>query len=120
MDRFRRIISTLGVALSLVAALSLAAAGGAHRMDRGDAAQEAFAAVYGFSADICGEGQGKGIASGDCPVCHLVGAALLPEPATGDLATELRFVAAVVLPQSQRAAQAPTDPARSLRGPPVI
>jgi hypothetical protein len=120
MDRIRRIISTLGVALTLVAALSLAAAGGAHRMDRSDAAQEAFAAVYGFSADICGGGQGKAITNGDCPVCQLVGAALLPEPTTGDLATELRFVAAVVLPQSQRAIKTPTDPARSLRGPPVV
>jgi hypothetical protein len=44
----------------------------------------------------------------------------LPEPTTGDLATELRFVAAVVLPQSQRAIKTPTDPARSLRGPPVV
>lgn len=120
MDRIRRIISTLGVALTLVAALSLAAAGGAHRMDRSDAAQEAFAAVYGSSADICGEGQGKAITNGDCPVCHLVGAALMPEPTNGDLATELRFVAAVVLPQSQRAVEAPHDPARSLRGPPVV
>lgn len=120
MDRSRRLMSTLGVALTLVAALSLAAAGGAHRMDRNDAAQEVFAAAYGISAEICGEGQGKSIANGDCPVCHLVSAALLPEPVTGDLATELRFVAAVVLPQSQRAIKTPTDPARSLRGPPVV
>jgi cytochrome c5 len=120
MDRIRRLISTLGVVLTLVAALSLAAAGGAHRMDLSDAAQEAFAAVYGVSADICGDDQGQGALNGDCPVCHLVAAALLPEPTTGDLATELRFVAAVVLPQSQRAIKTPTDPARSLRGPPVV
>ena len=120
MDRIRRLISTLGVALTLVAAMSLAAAGGAHRIARIDAAQEAIAAVYGLSSDICGESQGKTVATGDCPVCHLVGAALLPEPATGDLATELRFVAEVVLPQSQRAIDTPTDPARSLRGPPVV
>ena len=120
MDRIRRLITTLGVALTLVAALSLAAAGGAHRMDRSDAAQEAFAAVYGVSADICGDDQGEGAAKGDCPVCLLVGAALLTEPASGDLATELRFVAAVVLPQSQRAITTPTDPARNPRGPPVV
>ncbi len=120
MDRIRRLISTLGLALSLVAALSLAAAGGLHHMDRSDAAAQAFAAVYGVAADICGDDQGKGASNGDCPVCHLVGAALLAEPTTGDLATELRFVAAVVLPQSQRAIKTPTDPARSLRGPPVV
>lgn len=120
MDQIRRLISSLGLALALVAALSLAAAGGMHRMDRTDAAQQAFAAVYGLSADICGDEQGKGTANNDCPVCHLVGAALMPEPATGDLATELRFVAQVVLPQSQRAIETPTDPARSLRGPPVV
>jgi hypothetical protein len=120
MDRIRRLISTLGLALTLVAALSLAAAGGVHRMDRSDAAAEAFAAVYGISAEICGDDQGTGAVNGDCPVCHLVGAALLPEPTTGDLATELRFVAAVVLPQSQRAIKTPSDPARSLRGPPVV
>jgi hypothetical protein len=120
MDRIRRLISTFGVALTLVAALSLAAAGGAHRMDRGAAAQEVIAAVYGVSADLCGEGQGKGITKSDCPVCHLVGAALSPEPATGDLRIEGRFVAQVVRPQSQRADESPADPARSPRGPPVV
>jgi hypothetical protein len=119
MDRIRRLISTLGLALTLVAALSLTAAGGAHRIARSDAAQEAIVAVYGVSSGICGEGQGKGPSNGDCPVCQLVGAALMPEPATGDLATELRFVAEAVLPRSQLAIESPDDPARSLRGPPV-
>lgn len=120
MSLFRRLLSTLGVALTLVAALSLAAAGGAHRITRGDAAQEALVAAYGASADICDEGQGKGQIASDCPVCHLVGVAVLPEPASGDLAHELRFVAEVIQPRAQRAVATSVDPARSLRGPPVI
>jgi hypothetical protein len=120
MNLLRRLFSTFGVALTLVAALSLVAAGGAHRMGRGDSAAEAIAAIYGSSAVICGDTEGPSQEGVDCPVCHLVGAAVLPEPVTGDRPMILVVVASTQVAQSQRAIDPPVDPSRSLRGPPLV
>lgn len=56
----------------------------------------------------------------ECPVCHLVGAVVPPDAAQGPMASQLRFVAEVVLPQAQRAAATPPDPAHRTRAPPLV
>ncbi len=120
MNRLLRLLSSLGIMLTLLAALSLAAAGGAHRIAASDAAQEVLAQVFGQDAQICGEVGGKSGLSEECPVCHLVGAVVLPDATQSAKAVELRFVAAVVLPRAQRAADTPLDPAHGTRAPPSV
>lgn len=120
MKSLLRLLSSFGVMVSLLAALSLAAAGGTHRIANMDTAQAAFMQAFGQEAEICGEVGGKSSVSPDCPVCHLVSAVVLPDPVQSPEGIELRFVAQVVLPQAQRAADTPFDPAHAMRGPPLV
>ena len=118
MSRLLHRLSAFGVLLTLLAALSLAAAGGAHRIAPQGAA-EALALVYGQDAQICGAvGGGSGL-SEDCPVCHLVSAVPLPSPAAAPKPLVLRFAELVRPAQAQRAADAPLNPAHATRAPPL-
>lgn len=108
------------MALALLAALALSAAGGAHRLVRPDLAALTFTQSFGAAAEICGAPANRHSAAADCPVCHLVGVALLPK-ATG-LAQRLAldFTTAAPLPEPQRTADTPLNPAHRLRAPPLI
>lgn len=119
MSRLLHRLSAFGVLLTLLAALSLAAAGGAHRIAPQGTA-EALALVYGQDAQICGAvGGGSGL-SQDCPVCHLVSAVVLAEPAALSKPQVLRFAEGVRPAQAQRAAETPLDPAHATRAPPLV
>jgi hypothetical protein len=120
MNRFRRFLSMFGVVLTLVAALSLSAAGGAHRIVQADGAQEVFAAVWGQSASICGEESGKTARDAGCPVCHLVSAATTPEDATAAPAVDVVFAFAIEVSTTQWVTLPHRDLTRSPRGPPLI
>ena len=93
MKSLLRLLSSFGVMVSLLAALSLAAAGGTHRIANMDTSQAAFMQAFGQEAEICGEVGGKSSVSPDCPVCHLVSAVVLPDPVQSPEGIELRFVA---------------------------
>lgn len=110
--------------LVLLAALTLAllATGFGHRMPNAEAAAlEAYALATGLPVDLCGDfdGDAKGMAQADCPVCHIVAVAT---PPAADLAlrdADLILIATVVAPRENRAARMVRDPARGLRAPPV-
>lgn len=120
MSRLLQRLSTFGVLLTLLSALSLAAAGGAHRIAPPQGAAEALALVYGQDAQICGAvGGGSGL-SEDCPVCHLVSAVALPNPAAAPKPLVLRYAELVRPAQAQRAADAPLNPAHATRAPPLV
>lgn len=120
MSRILHRLSAFGVLLALLAALSLAAAGGAHRIAAPQGAAEVLALVYGQDAQICGAVGGSSGLSEDCPVCHLVSAVVLPEPTPSPEPQVLRFAEAVRPAQAQRAADAPLDPAHATRAPPLV
>lgn len=119
MSRVVHRLSTFGVLLTLLSALSLAAAGGAHRIALPSAAAEALALTYGQTAELCGTVGGKSGLSEECPVCHLVSAAVLPKPAAAAKPVVLRFAILTAPAAPQRAADSPLDPAHGTRAPPV-
>ncbi len=109
--------------LLLLAALAVAlvATGFANRVPAtGDDAVLAYVLAGGTLSDICGDADGDGLPDhGDCPACHIVGAAALPSADLGLRDADLIFVAAIVAPRESRAVRAVLDPARGLRAPPL-
>lgn len=104
--------------LVAVLLIALTAVGFAHRMPTAqNISAEAYVLAGGSLADLCSDSDGM-IAGADCPACHLVGAAALPEPQPAIRDADLIFVAEVVAPRESRALSMVLDPARGLRAPP--
>jgi len=120
MNRLLHRLSAFGVLLALLAALSLAAAGAAHRIAPPQGGEEVLALIYGQEAPICGAVGGSSGLSVDCPVCHLVSAVVLPEPAAAPKPLVLRFAELVRPAQAQRAADTPLNTAHATRAPPLV
>lgn len=107
--------------LALALTIALVALGMGHRY--GDPAQsaalEAYALAGGDLADLCGGADGKAMAGGHCPVCHVAGTMLLPDPSMPVQAAGFgRFAEISVMPQTASHPRA-RDPANGLRAPPV-
>ena len=120
MSRLLHRLSSFGVVLALLSALSLAAAGGAHRIAAPQGGAEVLALIYGQDAEVCGAVDGKSGLSQDCPVCHLVSAVMLPKPVQAVQPVVLRFTEVLGPSQAQRAADRPLDPAHGSRAPPLV
>jgi len=72
-------------------------------------------------ADLCaepGEGDG-GMATGDCPACHLSTSIPLPEPVGDFVDVELRTAAAILAPAHTRGFGRTTNPATPVCAPPL-
>lgn len=109
------------LALMFALTVALVAAGSGHRVpSANDAMIEAFVLSGGSLADLCADTDGNGLPDhGDCPACHIVASADLPEADLTLRDADLAFVAKVVAPRESRALRLVLDPARGLRAPPL-
>lgn len=82
----------------------------------GDMRKEAFLLMGGTAADFCHQDAGHAHQP-ECSLCHLVAPCDLPGPKL-TLASERRFLGAVILPRIAIARAQPRDPAIPPRGPP--
>lgn len=112
-----------GLAVVLLLACSMLATGFAHRVPAvAQAAFQAYVLAGGVAADLCIARTGAGgdrHAPDPCPVCHLMGSAVLPDATPGIRDADLTFLAHMVLPCESRALRMVRDPARGLRAPPL-
>jgi hypothetical protein len=114
--------SLSGLVLMVLLTAALAPTGfGHHLPNQEDRISQAYAQAGFDLADICGDGTSDGSASsGDCPVCHIVGAALPPPAGLSLHDADLIFVAKLVAPRESKALQRVRDPALGLRAPPTV
>ena len=107
-----------------VVAISLLWAGFAHRpaLTVADLAQADYLASFGLTADdLCGVpgAEGGAMDPGDCPLCQLAGAMLLPDQAQGLNDLSLRHAPAVRVAAPPCAAGHRFNPAAPVRAPPL-
>ena len=106
----------------LLVALSLLIVGFAHRPMQNAASveQTAYLASMGLTAaDLCGTlGEGGSRATGDCPVCHIATAMLLPTPTDSLKIMELLVAAAILIPAQTRTLGHDRNPSAPPRAPP--
>jgi hypothetical protein len=111
-----------GFALLAIFALALVALGFAHRMPTPtDTALAAYLQLGGDIGDICGadlDGDGQ-VDHRECPACHIVSAAIVPEAGLSLRDADVILVATRVAPRENRAVRTVLDPARGLRAPPL-
>lgn len=109
----------IGITLVMILAVSLAGLGFMHKAPSGkDQALAVFAATGATLADFCGDDSG---APGDpCPACRLVTALIFPPQMPGIRPADQRLVMRVDAPIQNPRAQQVFDPARALRGPPLV
>lgn len=112
---FHRLVLMLALIVALVAT------GFGHRIpSSNDSMIEAFVLSGGSLADLCADTDGNGLPDhGDCPACHIVASADLPEADLTLRDADLAFVAKVVAPRESRALRMVLDPARGMRAPPL-
>ncbi len=104
-----------------VLTLALVATGFAHRVPTvQDAFLQSYVLAGGSLADLCADIDGDGLPDyGDCPACHIVAAADLPDAGLTFHDADLAFVAKVISPRESRAVRTVLDPARGMRAPPL-
>ena len=110
-----------GAFLIALLTLALVATGFAHRIPgTSDTAIEAYVAGGGALSELCSDlgADGKEMHA-DCPVCHIVGSAMLPDAPQSVAAVNYVYVATVVAPRESRAIRTVLDPARGMRAPPL-
>ncbi|WP_156790767.1 hypothetical protein [Rhodobacter ferrooxidans] len=112
-----------GLALTLVLLIATAATGFAHRAlpSPDDIARASHALFWGEPlADLCDptDSDGTAVAFGDCPACHLVGAAVLPGLGGADLGLGLTFTLVVALTTVATPVWRARDAAHPVRAPP--
>ncbi len=111
-----------GFVLLMVLATALVALGFAHRMPTtNDAELAAYEQLGGDVADLCGtdlNGDGQA-GQGDCPACHIVAAAMVPDNTLSLRDADLILIATVIAPRENRAVRPVLDPARGMRAPPL-
>ncbi len=105
--------------LTLIAMLTLAlgVAGAAHRVPSLERATLQAYQLAGLPVELCGKGD-HGAQMPACPVCTVIGAALIPPPTLGLMAEERLARAAIYLPLIAQSRHKPRDPTTPLRGPP--
>ncbi|MEI4473793.1 hypothetical protein [Frigidibacter sp. MR17.24] len=119
MDAIPR-LRMLGLMLVALLTLAFGAAGHAHHVpDAGDLRLEAHLLAGGSIADLCADGGAGHHAAPGCPICHLIGAAVVPPAQEGLRSLEYRVVATVTLPRLARSFGRARDPAVPPRGPPA-
>lgn len=79
---------------------------------------EAYQLQGGLVADLCNEKSPDHAHLASCSLCHLVAGSDLPDIGLPLIEIERKLVATLILPQVQRAATQPRDPATPTRGPP--
>lgn len=105
-------------------AISLLTAGFSHRsvLTAAQIDQAMFLAELGLTAaDLCAEPDKDDgdMSMGDCPLCHLVGSALLPKLSESLIDIELRAAAIVLAPARAHVLECATNPATPVRAPPL-
>jgi cytochrome c5 len=107
--------------LALALTIALVALGMGHRYadPAQSAALEAYALAGGDISGLCGGADGKAMAGGHCPVCHVAGAMMLPDPALPVQAAVFGRYAEVTLPPQAAVRAVARDPANGLRAPPL-
>lgn len=110
-----------GVGLIALLTVALVATGFAHRIpNASDIAIEAYVLAGGDISDICGDlGSDGKTTHRDCPACHIVGSAMLPDAPQSVADVNYVYVATVVAPQESRAIRTVLDPARGMRARPL-
>jgi hypothetical protein len=113
---FHRLVLMFSLTVALVAT------GYGHRMpSANDSMMDAFLLSGGSLADLCVDTDGNGLPDhGDCPACHIVASAGLPDADLTIHDADLAFVAKVVAPRESRALRTVLDPARGMRAPPLV
>lgn len=108
--------------LALALTIALVALGMGHRYadPAQSAALEAYAMAGGDLADLCGGADGKAMAGGHCPVCHVAGTMLLPDPVLPVQAAVFGRYAEIAVTQQAAVHPKARDPANGLRAPPVV
>ena len=108
-------------AILAVLTFALVATGFAHRIPTvQDAFLQSYVLAGGSLADLCADIDGDGLADhGDCPACHIVASADLPDAGLTFHDADLAFVAKVISPRESRAVRVVLDPARGMRAPPL-
>ncbi|WP_136686037.1 hypothetical protein [Falsirhodobacter xinxiangensis] len=79
---------------------------------------EAYQLQGGLLADLCNEKSPDHAHMAGCSLCHLVAGCDLPDATLSLVEIDRKLIAAVILPQIERAAAHPRDPATPTRGPP--
>jgi hypothetical protein len=110
-----------GLLLVAFITLALVATGFSHRaLSSEDVALQSYLLSGGDLADLCADANGDGLPDHlECPACHIVAAAGLPDAELTLQAADLVFVAKVVAPRESRALRTVLDPARGMRAPPL-
>lgn len=108
--------------LALALTIALVALGMGHRYadPAQSAALEAYAMAGGDLADLCGGADGTTMAGSHCPVCHVAGAMLLPDPVLPVQAAVFGRYAEIAVTQQAAVHPKARDPANGLRAPPVV
>ena len=105
-------------------AISLLLVGVGHRpmLDTASAEQAVYLADMGLTAaDLCGTAdEDSPQAMGECPVCHIATAMILPTPAESLKALELRVAAALLVPAQTRVFGRVHNPSAPPRAPPLV
>ncbi len=107
----------------VVLSLLLAGLGHTSVLSATDEAKVTYLASMGLTAaDLCAvPGQdSEGIGMGDCPVCHLASAMLLPDAGLGLSDIDQRYAATVLLPAQLRGFGRSHNPATPVRAPPLV
>lgn len=105
-------VTLLAVAFSTGTAMRIAPTASEARL-------EAYQLAGGLLADLCNEKSPDHAHMTQCALCNLVAGSDLPDTRLSLVAIERLVVGTVILPQIQRAAASPRDPATPTRGPPL-
>ena len=108
--------------LLLIAVLALAGIAGAfaHRASPEETVRiQTYVLAGGSMADLCSDMVDPGAMPPDCPICHLLAAAVLPPPPGAAGPAGLVLPGATTAPRESLALRHVRDPARGVRGPPV-
>jgi hypothetical protein len=110
-----------GLLLVAFITLALVATGFSQRvLTSEDVALQSYLLSGGDLADLCADANGDGLPDHlECPACHIVAAANLPDAELTLQAADFVFVAKVVAPRESRALRTVLDPARGMRAPPL-
>ena len=110
-----------GVGLIALLTVALVASAFAHRIPSvSDTAVQAYVLAGGNLLDICGDLGSDGKATHrDCPACHIIGAAMLPDAPQSLIRVDYIYVATVIAPRESRAVRSVLDPAHGMRAPPL-
>lgn len=119
---FKRILHGIrGAGLIALLTVALVATAFAHRIpNSSDIAIDAYVLAGGDISDICGDPGSDGKATHrDCPACHIIGPAMLPDAPQSIIRVDYIYVATVIAPRESRAVRSVLDPARGMRAPPL-